>query len=344
MRTIESQVRPPTIGPMWWMRVAVSTIVAVPIAYVIGSLIILSLDVPETDLWEAPAIIIAGPVAGAVAGLVGQVRGWWLAAIALIGGATGLLAFTLIVATGLDLGFWYPALWAVITIALVASTRFASGKQPRTPNRAHLRVTRPSPTSPVRVPIGRLVSVVAVALTAFTVYLIFDYATNEYPGYEAAIQQFIVGFAALCAVVAWLIAVVLLGVSFTYRSDLEQRGWHRPWPLRVVLGLVGVPLILAGLVGWALEQEYGGDEDRKEYVTSQEASGPVQVHGESGVVFEGTQEEVDAWLEEQRGSRNFTAPFLLITGGAVLILAGVAPSPKKRTTDATQPPAASART
>ena len=115
----------------------------------------------------------------------------------------------------------------------------------------------------------------------------------------------------------------------TYRKELERKGWHRPWPVRVMLVVVGVVLVLAGLVAWGLEQEYGGDPDRPEYVIAHEAGRPVQVLGEFGVVFEGTQEEVDAWLEEQRGSRDFTVPILLIVGGAVVGVIGIAPSPQE---------------
>jgi hypothetical protein len=74
----------------------------------------------------------------------------------------------------------------------------------------------------------------------------------------------------------------------TYRKPLERKGWHRPWPVRVVLVLLGLPLVAWGFAEWALEEEYGGDPDRPEYVMSHEAGGPVQVHGKSGVVFEGT--------------------------------------------------------
>jgi hypothetical protein len=129
----------------------------------------------------------------------------------------------------------------------------------------------------------------------------------------------------------------------TYRKNQARKHWHRPWPVRVLLVAGGIVLILAGYVGWALEQEYGGDDDRQEYVMFQEASGPVQVHGDSGVVFEGTQRQVDAWLEDQRGGRDFTTPFLLIVGGAMLVLVGVAPSPRKGHENLTSPPQVQAR-
>ena len=125
----------------------------------------------------------------------------------------------------------------------------------------------------------------------------------------------------------------------TYRRDLERKGWHRPWPLRAFLLLLGPALTFLGLVFWSLEETYGGDEDRKEYITFHQAGGPVQVLDGSQVVFEGTQEEVDAWLEAERGSRNFTVALVTMAVGALAILAAVAPSPKKRPSDRNAPPA-----
>jgi len=85
--------------------------------------------------------------------------------------------------------------------------------------------------------------------------------------------------------------------------------------------------VFVGIEAWALETEHGGDPDSQQYYVSQEAGKPVQVHGEEGVVFEGTSEEVAAWLKAERGSRNYTVPILLLIGGALSILAGVTPSP-----------------
>ena len=116
----------------------------------------------------------------------------------------------------------------------------------------------------------------------------------------------------------------------TCRRDLEREGWHRPWPLRVAAVLLGIPIFLLGMVAWSLEDTYGGDDDRQEYVTSEEVAGPVRVHDQWGIVFEGTQEEVDAWLEAERGSRNYTVPHVMTSLGIVLVLVGVAPSPRRR--------------
>ena len=113
----------------------------------------------------------------------------------------------------------------------------------------------------------------------------------------------------------------------TYRKNLARKGWRRSGPARVLFGLLGVALVFVGIEAWALETEHGGDPDSQQYYVSQEAGKPVQVHGEEGVVFEGTSEEVAAWLKAERGSRNYTVPVLLLIGGALSILAGVTPSP-----------------
>ena len=134
MRTLErGSAAPhmsPKVGATWWLRVVLSTIVTLPIAWVIGTLIRLSLDVPETDPWEMPAIILAGLIGGVVGGLVGGVRGWWLAGIALVGAAIGVLAFALFQLMGLGLGLGFGATaWVACTIVIVGSTRPVYGKQ-----------------------------------------------------------------------------------------------------------------------------------------------------------------------------------------------------------------------
>ena len=113
----------------------------------------------------------------------------------------------------------------------------------------------------------------------------------------------------------------------TYRKNLSQRGWRRSGLARVLFGLLGVALLFVGVEAWALETEYGGDPDREVYSVSEEDGELVRVYGEEGLVFEGTPEEVAAWLKAARGSRNYTVPILLCVGGALSLLAGVTPSP-----------------
>lgn len=113
----------------------------------------------------------------------------------------------------------------------------------------------------------------------------------------------------------------------TYRKDLSRRGWRRSGLARVLFGLLGVALLFVGVEAWALEIEYGGDPDREVYSVTEGDGEPVQVFGEEGLVFEGTQEEVAAWLRAARGSRNYTVPILLLVSGVLSLLAGVTPSP-----------------
>jgi hypothetical protein len=124
----------------------------------------------------------------------------------------------------------------------------------------------------------------------------------------------------------------------TYRKDLERNGWHRPWPLRIVSVVVSVTLLLTGWVAWALEQDKGGWEgtDLGHFTVEEgydEFGSPTHalVRGEGGeVLFESTSvDEVDAWIESQR-NRDFTVPILLLAGGIVLLLVGLAPSPRTR--------------
>ncbi len=111
-----------------------------------------------------------------------------------------------------------------------------------------------------------------------------------------------------------------------YRRDMTRKGWHRSWPLRVALMVVGLALFVAGGVGWSLEQEYGGDPDRSEYVIGDEGD-RVVVYGERGaVVYEATDiPAAEAYVDSRRGARNFTVPSLLFVGAVLLTILGVAP-------------------
>jgi hypothetical protein len=128
----------------------------------------------------------------------------------------------------------------------------------------------------------------------------------------------------------------------TYRKNLEKKGWHRPWPIRILSAVIGLILFMAGGLGWALETEYGGDPDRQEYVIGwdDELGGAVVLGGEHGeVVYEATDlSDAEAWVEAQRGSRNYTVPILLFAVSAVFVAIGVAPSPRKEGTSDSAPP------
>lgn len=119
---------------------------------------------------------------------------------------------------------------------------------------------------------------------------------------------------------------------FTYRKSLERRGWHRPWSVRVLSVIVGLLLLVAGGVGWALETEYGGDPDRQEYVIGwdDQLGGAVVLGENNEIVYDATEiADAEAWVQAQRGSRNYAVPVLLFAGSAILLIVGVAPSPRR---------------
>ena len=119
----------------------------------------------------------------------------------------------------------------------------------------------------------------------------------------------------------------------TYRKDSARKHWHRPWPIRIALVLLGLVLTFAGLVGWSLEDVYGGDSNRQEYVIGHDAEiGRAFVYGDGGaVVYESTDiADAEAYVESQRGGRNHTVPILLLTGGALSVIFGISPSPRMR--------------
>ncbi|MEN8240088.1 MAG: hypothetical protein ABFR53_12915 [Actinomycetota bacterium] len=119
----------------------------------------------------------------------------------------------------------------------------------------------------------------------------------------------------------------------TYRKDLAREHWHRPWPVRILLVILGPVMILAGLVGWSLEETYGGDTNVQEYVIEHDAAaGLARVYGENGEMeFEATSiEDAEAYVDGQRGQHNYAVPILLIVLGALSIIAGIAPSPRRR--------------
>ncbi len=134
-------------------------------------------------------------------------------------------------------------------------------------------------------------------------------------------------------------------MKVSYRKSLEAKGWHRPWPIRIVAVGVGFGLFFVGAVLWALETEYGGDRERHEYVIGwDEILGGAVVLGENNaIVYEATDiSDAEAWVEAQRGSRNYTVPILLFVVGAAGILVGIAPSPRRSGDDGEVPPGTSA--
>ena len=102
----------------------------------------------------------------------------------------------------------------------------------------------------------------------------------------------------------------------TYSKDTEARGWHRPWQARVLLVIVGGVLILMGMAGRAFEDEYGGSADSPEYVIGWniELGQAVVQDGERGAVVHKSSSlaGAEAWVQAQRGERNYRGPTLLL--------------------------------
>ena len=117
---------------------------------------------------------------------------------------------------------------------------------------------------------------------------------------------------------------------FTYRREQERKGWHRPWPLRLLFVVVALFVGLLGLVGWSLEKDMGGWDDSglgHHMVEEDQLANRVLVRGENNeILFEGTNMvEANEWIESQRNF-DFTTPILLLVGAALLLIAGIGPS------------------
>lgn len=119
------------------------------------------------------------------------------------------------------------------------------------------------------------------------------------------------------------------GARFTYRRDQTRRGWYRPLLIRIILVVFGPFVLFVGSVLWSLEEEYGGDPDRQEYVIGwDDQIGGQVVQCEGGeVVYEAPDSaDAEAWVEAQRGARNFIYAALVLAFGALLVLTGIVPS------------------
>jgi len=99
---------------------------------------------------------------------------------------------------------------------------------------------------------------------------------------------------------------------------------------RKALGVIGLVVIVIGLAAWSWQSTYGGTEFGGVEI---DPDGAAQVYNPDGqVVFEGTEEEAEAFIEEAQGGFGvFLVPGLIIgLGAALIILAVAAPATYKK--------------
>lgn len=104
---------------------------------------------------------------------------------------------------------------------------------------------------------------------------------------------------------------------------------HAGHPTARRIGLIGIGamFVLAGVVAWGWETEYGSGHDLSVEVIGDEATVYDTVgDSESVVVFEGTRAEAEAYTEEQRTTgRDYTISALILAAGGAIVLVGVRP-------------------
>ena len=110
---------------------------------------------------------------------------------------------------------------------------------------------------------------------------------------------------------------------------------------RVAVGVLGGLVVLVGLGVWSLETEYGSGLN-----FSTESDGTVhrvfEVNEQAPepedrftAVFEGTEEEASAYIEQRRAEgRNLVIPGLIIGVGALIVIAALLPNRETRTNGA----------
>jgi hypothetical protein len=99
---------------------------------------------------------------------------------------------------------------------------------------------------------------------------------------------------------------------------------------RKALGVIGLVVIVIGLAAWSWQSTYGGTEFGGVEIGP---DGAAQVYNPDGeVVFEGTEEEAEAFIEDAQGGFGvFLVPGLIIgLGAALIILAVAAPAKAKK--------------
>lgn len=92
---------------------------------------------------------------------------------------------------------------------------------------------------------------------------------------------------------------------------------------RKALGAIGVAVIVIGLAAWSWQGTYGGTEFSGVEIGPDRAA---QVYDPDGrVVFEGTEQEAELFIEEAQGGIGvFLVPGLIIALGAALVILAIA--------------------
>lgn len=108
-------------------------------------------------------------------------------------------------------------------------------------------------------------------------------------------------------------------------------------PARVAVGVLGGLVVLVGVGVWSLGSEYGPGLN-----FSTESDGTIhrvlevneqapETEDRFSVVFEGTQEEASAYIEQRRAEEtNLAIPGLIIGVGALIVIAALVPTRKTR--------------
>ncbi len=104
---------------------------------------------------------------------------------------------------------------------------------------------------------------------------------------------------------------------------------------RIQLGVLGIVIVFGGYVAMSLEREYGGSGtagavERENGIVRVYEISKTQVdetdHPRKTLVFQGTEEEVDRYLAEQDGGRNYLPSAAVIIVGIVAMITAASPS------------------
>ena len=111
--------------------------------------------------------------------------------------------------------------------------------------------------------------------------------------------------------------------------------------LRMLLVVFGGVVVLAGVVGWSVENTSGGAGPGPELITEIDGDtvriyefnehGPLDNEGRpvQSLVFEGSQAEADAFMSEpQAEDRNYLVPALIMAVGAVIVIVALIRYPR----------------